>query len=186
MSSELDDLLDGTVPTHILELSKLIVGVVIDNYLERGEDKTAEEVGWLLNKEIGGQRDSALSFADYQRLSRRTAIYPRMGKNTLYPTLGLVGESSETVVSLLEAILGLIKNSGNISEAIKKSQRDDAGILTDDRRERVVKELGDILWYVSALSWEIGIPLHEIAKINIEKLHGRKERGKLKGSGDNR
>ncbi len=31
----------------------------------------------------------------YQRESRKTAIYPDIGKNAIYPTLGLVGESGE-------------------------------------------------------------------------------------------
>lgn len=185
--SELDEFLEDVVPVHVQELAQDIVDIVIDDYYTHGEKSVAtEKVEQLLNKNMGTHLPSSLSFADYQRLSRRTAIYPNMGRNILYPTLGLNGESSETVIGLLEAILGLVKNSGNISEAVKKSQRDDAGILTHEKREQITKELGDILWYISALSWEIGVPLHVIAKNNISKLHSRKKRGKLKGSGDDR
>ena len=32
---------------------------------------------------------------DYQRESRKTALYPEVGSNAIYPTLGLVGEAGE-------------------------------------------------------------------------------------------
>jgi len=53
-------------------------------------------------------------------------------------------------------------------------------------RHEVAKELGDVLWYLSNLANDIGYNLDEIADINIEKLTSRKNRDKIKGSGDNR
>jgi len=50
----------------------------------------------------------------------------------------------------------------------------------------VKKELGDVLWYVSQVATEFNLNLSEIAEANIVKLRDRAERGKLKGSGDNR
>lgn len=191
-SSEIDEILEDYVPEHTKEFAVEIITRIMENFydyeMETGRElkDLVEEVAVLLHKEQGKQRPSALSFADYQRLSRRTAIYPKMGRNVVYPTLGLTGEVSETVVHLLNLVLGLIESSGNISESTKKTQRDDAGILTEAKREQIVKELGDILWYVSALSAEIGVPLHRVAEENIVKLHDRKKRGKIKGSGDNR
>jgi NTP pyrophosphatase (non-canonical NTP hydrolase) len=43
------------------------------------------------------------------------------------------------------------------------------------------KELGDILWYIAALSSELGLSMDEIAQENIDKLFDRKDRGKLRG-----
>ena len=48
------------------------------------------------------------------------------------------------------------------------------------------KELGDVLWYIAAIGRDIGYSLEVIAEMNIEKLSDRKERGKIKGEGDNR
>ena len=109
-----------------------------------------------------------MTFDEYQKKSRETAIYPNQGNNFIYPTLGLVGES------------------GEIAEKVKKIIRDNNGLLDDFKREEIKKELGDVLWYVSQLATEIKINLSDIAETNISKLQSRKERDKLSGDGDNR
>ena len=109
-----------------------------------------------------------MDFKKYQEKSRKTAIYPEAGKNFIYPTLGLAGES------------------GEVAEKIKKVIRDKNGVIDDETRELIKKELGDVLWYVSQIASELGLSLDEIAENNIEKLFSRMNRGKLSGSGDNR
>jgi len=109
-----------------------------------------------------------MTFEEYQKKSRETAIYPQVGKNFIYPTLGLLGES------------------GEIAEKIKKVIRDDEGKVSEEKRKEIEKELGDVLWYLAQLATELNLSLEEIAKGNIEKLFSRKERGVLHGSGDNR
>ena len=52
--------------------------------------------------------------------------------------------------------------------------------------EHVRDELGDVLWYVAALSHELGLEMDEVARANLEKLNSRKARGALGGSGDRR
>lgn len=111
---------------------------------------------------------SSLSFIEYQSASRKTAIYPRKGKNFIYPTLGLSGET------------------GEIAEKIKKILRDNKGVVDDDSRKELSKELGDVLWYMANLAVELGLNLEEIARENLSKLASRKRRGQLHGSGDNR
>jgi len=105
---------------------------------------------------------------EYQKLARGTAMYPNIGDNIIYPTLGLVGEA------------------GEIAEKVKKVIRDNGGIVTDDKKTEIAKEIGDVLWYIASLSSELGYGLREIAQMNIDKLYSRKDRGKLTGSGDNR
>jgi NTP pyrophosphatase (non-canonical NTP hydrolase) len=109
-----------------------------------------------------------MTFEEYQKQARTTAIYPDLGKNFIYPTLGLVGEA------------------GEIAEKIKKVLRDGNGEITDEKRGELNKELGDVLWYIANLSVELGIPLEDIAANNLEKLKSRQERNQLHGSGDNR
>jgi NTP pyrophosphatase (non-canonical NTP hydrolase) len=111
-----------------------------------------------------------LEMNEYQNIAASTAIYK---DPIVYPALGLAGEA------------------GEVAEKIKKLIRDKGGIsnlpnLAEEDREAVAKELGDVLWYVSALSRDIGYKLEDIARINIGKLAKRKEEGKLSGSGDER
>tara|TARA_Y100000034_G_C6528053_1_gene227488 strand:- start:156 stop:485 length:330 start_codon:yes stop_codon:yes gene_type:complete len=109
-----------------------------------------------------------VDFKTYQTESRKTAIYPGCGDNLHYPTLGLCGEA------------------GEVAEKVKKLIRDKAGVIDDDFREDMKKETGDVLWYVSALCYELGIDMDEVARMNIDKLQSRQDRGVLQGSGDNR
>jgi NTP pyrophosphatase (non-canonical NTP hydrolase) len=109
-----------------------------------------------------------MTFEEYQKKSRETAIYPNVGNNFVYPTLGLTGES------------------GEIAEKVKKIIRDKNGFLDKEARVELSRELGDVLWYISQLSTEFGLSLDNIANENIEKLKSRKDRGMLHGQGDNR
>jgi NTP pyrophosphatase (non-canonical NTP hydrolase) len=109
-----------------------------------------------------------MDLSDYQTLSRATAVYPAAGANLLYPTLGLCGEA------------------GEVAEKIKKMIRDDGGVLSDERRAALAKELGDVLWYVAQLATEAGLELDAVAEANLEKLLSRQRRNVLQGSGDNR
>jgi NTP pyrophosphatase (non-canonical NTP hydrolase) len=109
-----------------------------------------------------------MTFEEYQAEARKTAIYPNKDNNYIYPTLGLVGEA------------------GEIAEKIKKVIRDNEGVISEEKRGEITKELGDVLWYIANLSKELGISLEEVASKNIEKLKSRQQRGELHGSGDNR
>ena len=109
-----------------------------------------------------------MRFSEYQRRSRETAVYPGLGENLVYPALGLCGEAGET------------------AEKVKKAIRDDGGSLTEERREAIAAELGDVLWYVAQLATEAGLDLEELAKANLEKLASRQRRSVLHGSGDTR
>ncbi|MBA3808971.1 MAG: nucleoside triphosphate pyrophosphohydrolase family protein [Solirubrobacterales bacterium] len=108
-----------------------------------------------------------MELSEYQRLARRTAQYPREAW-LAYPALGLAGEA------------------GEVAEHAKKTIRDDAGVLSDERRAAMSKELGDVLWYVAQLASELELDLDEIAQGNLEKLLSRQRRGVLSGSGDER
>ena len=105
---------------------------------------------------------------DYQRESRKTALYPEVGSNVIYPTLGLVGEA------------------GEVADKVKKILRDKKGVFDKDSKDAIKFELGDVLWYISQLSSELGYELEEVANANLQKLNSRKSRGKIQGSGDNR
>lgn len=109
-----------------------------------------------------------MDFDEYQKQSGKTAIYPKLGKNFVYPVLGLVGES------------------GEVAEKIKKVLRDKAGKVGTQEKTEIGKELGDVLWYLAQVATELDLSLEEVAKTNLAKLASRQERGELHGGGDNR
>ena len=82
--------------------------------------------------------------------------------------------------------LGLAGEAGEVAEHAKKAIRDDGGIVTEERRRAMAKELGDVLWYVSQLASELDLELEEVAQANLEKLLSRQRRGVLSGGGDER
>ncbi|PIP73847.1 MAG: hypothetical protein COW88_00640 [Candidatus Lloydbacteria bacterium CG22_combo_CG10-13_8_21_14_all_47_15] len=109
-----------------------------------------------------------MNFSEYQDKAKETALYPEIGKRFVYPALGLVNEA------------------GEVAGKIKKVFRDDGSVLTEKKRDELAYELGDVLWYVSALATELGLSLDDIAGKNIEKLVLRKKRGTISGDGDYR
>ena len=110
-----------------------------------------------------------LTFSDYQERAFSTAVYPGRGEgNFTYPALGLAGET------------------GEVCEKLKKAVRDDGGVVSPARKALLAKELGDVLWYVAALSTELGLSMEEVARGNLAKLASRKERGVIHGNGDER
>ena len=100
-----------------------------------------------------------MNFNEYQKSAAKTAIYPP-SKGFEYLATGLAAEA------------------GEVAEKIKKHMRDGRSLVG------VGLELGDVLWYISALADDLGITLEEIAQANVDKLASRMERGKLGGSGD--
>ena len=109
-----------------------------------------------------------MHFKDYQSKSRTTAIYPQMGQGYTYALIGLVGET------------------GEVAEKIKKLIRDRQGQLDEDYRAEIKKEMGDVLWYFSQLATDLGIDLEDLVETNLGKLQDRLKRDKIHGSGDNR
>jgi NTP pyrophosphatase (non-canonical NTP hydrolase) len=71
-------------------------------------------------------------------------------------------------------------------EKIKRVMRDDDHVISEEAAGELAKELGDILWYVTAICSDLGISLGDVAEGNLQKLQSRAERGVLSGKGDNR
>lgn len=95
-------------------------------------------------------------------------------------------QSKEWEFAVPYLVLGLNGEAGEVAEKVKKLYRDAGGVLTPEAREAIVKEMGDVLWYLAVLAHVLEVPLEEVACQNIEKLASRKERGALCGEGDNR
>ena len=104
----------------------------------------------------------------YENLAGQTAIFPKE-KALEYLALGMTSEA------------------GEVAGKVKKLIRDGEDVEGFEiKKLAIASEIGDVLWYCAMMAKEVGVPLNDIMKENLKKLHSRKERGKLSGSGDDR
>jgi len=139
-----------------------------------------------------------LTLDEYQKRAKETAVYPSIVADVLRPIRNKLppgfldkfeGELTQRgfACNPYYIALGLAGEVGEICEKLKKCLRDHDGDFTDEAvREAVKKELGDALWYWSQLCEEFGFDAGAVAQANLDKLTSRKDRGVLKGEGDNR
>lgn len=113
-----------------------------------------------------------LTFDEYQRKAKTTAIYPEAGTGSplalAYVTLGLAGEA------------------GEVANKVKKILRDSGGVVTEEVANAISNEAQDVQWYLAQLATELKRSLALVAQANLDKLASRQERGVLQGSGDDR
>lgn len=83
---------------------------------------------------------------------------------------------------LHENLYGLCAEVGEVHGKVQKSYRDNTEVV----HKEIMKELGDVVFYATALANIYGRGLQEILELNIQKLDDRQKRNKLRGSGDNR
>ncbi|HEX8763350.1 MAG TPA: nucleoside triphosphate pyrophosphohydrolase family protein [Candidatus Saccharimonadales bacterium] len=110
-----------------------------------------------------------MTFDEYQKQALTTLLShpdPLMDKTIM--VLGISGEASE------------------IAEKWKKIVAYRGGVITEEDKREMGKEIGDVLWYLSIFADLLGLSMNEIAETNVAKLASRRERGVQKGSGDNR
>tara|TARA_B110000046_G_C12845340_1_gene335435 strand:- start:243 stop:602 length:360 start_codon:yes stop_codon:yes gene_type:complete len=104
----------------------------------------------------------------YEQQAGETAIFPK-DKALEYLALGLTSEA------------------GEVAGKVKKLIRDGEDVEGFELKKiAIASEIGDVLWYCAMMAKEVGVPLNTIMQENLEKLHSRKERGTLQGSGDDR
>ena len=113
-----------------------------------------------------------MHFDQYQERALETAAYPNVGSNLVYPAMGLAGEAGE----YCDKVKKMWRNKGVM----------DVSRLTIGERIEMVKELGDILWYIAASAKELDVDLSTVAYENLIKLRSRRLRGVIKSEGDNR
>ena len=107
--------------------------------------------------------ETPLTMNAYQQQAAKTAIYP-LDNGDQYLVAGLAGEV------------------GELASIFAKHWRGDGDLNHDHAKA----ELGDVLWFVAMLAEQLDTDLSTVAQGNLDKLADRAERGKLKGSGDNR
>lgn len=86
----------------------------------------------------------------------------------------------------VDKVLGLVGEAGEVAEKYKKIIRDKEGVISEEDRLDLVKELGDVLWYVAVLSDYLGTDFSKVAEGNLAKLADRNDRGVIQSQGDHR
>lgn len=139
-------------------------------------------------REIVSQRNA---LDQYNNIATKSAIYPGNGTplGLAYVALKMNGEAGEFAEHVGKAmrdddLLPLIFADVAVNRTEKVAYLD--AKLFEKRRELLIKEIGDVLWYLSAACNELGIALSDAALGNLEKLYDRTQRDVLRGSGDNR
>jgi NTP pyrophosphatase (non-canonical NTP hydrolase) len=122
-----------------------------------------------------------MDFNKYQRAAWETEVISHS-----VMTIHERGDFEDTII-LSYLALKLNGEAGEVAELVGKSIRDDYSFYTDgELLTKIVKELGDVLWYVSGIATILGIDLSTVADHNLEKLHKRLLENKLHGSGSDR
>ena len=123
-----------------------------------------------------------MDVSEYQTGTRATAIYGESTDTLLDKEFDIIG----TFIDLSYVTLKLNGEAGEIAEEIGKLLRDDYGEMKSEREEKIIKEIGDLCWYLSQLCNELGISLESVMEDNLAKLQKRQREGKLHGSGSDR
>ena len=109
-----------------------------------------------------------MDFNEYQKKAATPSAYPKLEGPFMFPLVGMGGEL------------------GEIFEKVKKLFRDQGGNITQEFKDDIKKEIGDVLWYLTMFAQEFDITLEEVAQANLDKCIDRKKRNVVRGDGDNR
>ncbi len=93
---------------------------------------------------------------EYQKLAM-TTLNPRLNKNEI----------------LINSVMGLCGESGEAIDIVKKHLYQDH----DLNKEGLIKELGDIAWYLAEACTALDVDLEDVLITNIEKLKKRFPQG---------
>lgn len=102
-----------------------------------------------------------MTFNEYQAETKKTSIYPNVGRNFTYPAFGIASEA------------------GEIADTLKRVVRDKKSVYGEADRELIKADIGDLLWYAAALASEFELRFDDVATYNLEKLAKRMREGTL-------
>lgn len=71
------------------------------------------------------------------------------------------------------AVMGISGESGEVADLVKKFMFHQHPL----DREKLIEELGDLMWYIAELCATLGASMDEVARGNIEKLRKRYPNG---------
>ena len=73
---------------------------------------------------------------------------------------------------LLQGVMGMCGEAGEAIDIVKKVIFQ-GHELNEATREHLIRELGDVLWYVATTAEALDVPLETVMQTNIDKLRAR-------------
>ena len=73
---------------------------------------------------------------------------------------------------LLQGVMGMSGESGEALDIVKKIMFQ-GHELNEATKEHLIRELGDVLWYVATTAEALNVPLETVMQVNIDKLRAR-------------
>ncbi len=101
-------------------------------------------------------------------ISTFTRYQDEVNKFQFYP-------EPNTPNGLIYCILALNGEAGEVANKLKKVIRDNQGVLHREAQDEIMDELGDVLWYLTSICSEMGVPLQNVVYQNIAKLQERRK-----------
>lgn len=126
-----------------------------------------------------------LTLNEYQEKAKSTCL-PE-SNNIFYMLANLIGEVGEFAGKagkhMRKGKLFITTTDRNEDGKIFHTQ---SWNVTDEERQLMLSEIGDILWQTAGLASVMGVTLEDVARENLAKLASRKERNVIAGDGDKR
>lgn len=97
-----------------------------------------------------------MNLNDYQRLAM-TTLNPALDKKDV----------------LINGVMGLCGEAGEAIDIVKKHLAQGHAL----NRDALIKELGDVAWYLAETAYALDVSLEEICQQNINKLRARYPEG---------
>ncbi len=128
-------------------------------------------------------------FNDYAKFVDMTTSVASKNTDRLQDRLGILtgttshmGDGSERheemqVARLMTSVIGMMAESGEFAEVVKKKIFQADTKFTDDEIFHMKRELGDVLWYWVQGCIALGFTPHEVMDENIKKLEKRYPNG---------
>jgi NTP pyrophosphatase (non-canonical NTP hydrolase) len=153
----------------------------------------------------------SITFDEYQEAATTTAVYPGQGafQGLVYAVLGLSGEAGETaeqvkktwrddgtpdigkaMMAMIDHIELALRTTRGHTEIIDEARIEASDIfcpgISPERKQKILKELGDVFWYAAQVCTELGADMGDVAQANLDKLATRKAQDKIHGEGSDR
>ena len=97
---------------------------------------------------------------------------PSKDYQSFIESLSALNTKGANIERLTTAAVGISAEGGEFMEIVKKMLFQGKP-WTDDNREHLIIELGDVLWYVMQACKALEVPIEEVVAGNVEKLKKR-------------
>lgn len=115
----------------------------------------------------------------YEEIFKQNKNFYESAEPTIDAYQEWVDEVASPNADIIYCALKICGESGEVAEVIGKSRRAGEAELTDDDRNKLTLELGDVVWYLARIANLLDLTLDEIMLHNVDKLEARQKNGTL-------